>query len=528
MTADEESPFLHLPPTPGSPVSGLARRRRSERANELVIYGSFVGVFLASADESLVISTWSSIASQFNRLSEGSWLLVAYNFGYCVSLPVYGTLSDMYGRKNVLLWAYSLFALGCLACGASGSLIQLILARVLAGISGGGMVALVSIIITDLMPSNEVALFRGYANVVNVAGRSLGAPVGGFLIATLGWRWAFLGQLPLILICIVAAYYGLPSSLNQSKTDSVEGNSQSRASDLDYGGIVSFATAIVILLFLIQSSSTTYEQSRLPYVLTPAFAIAVAVFILTEAYWARKPLIPLSLVKGSLGGYCIGQLMLITGRSALSSNMVPYFVRVEKATGFLASFTYVVTAVGVSVGGLISGAIIKRTKKYKTMAITAVVATVLLSILIFMRYRNGCYTWELFYLFPSGMSNGILFSTQFIGMSLSAPKERLATSIGIYYLSQQLGFIIGPAASVAVVQRLFANRLSKGLEGLNEKQFIDQIINDLRFSEGLPERAQSIVRSSYLYAFQFVPLLGTVSTLIMLPLVLLQKESRIE
>lgn len=87
-----------------------------------------------------------------------------------------------------------------------------------------------------------------------------------------------------------------------------------------------------------------------------------------------------------------------------------------------------------------------------------------------MRYRDGCYTWELFYLFPSGMSNGILFSTQFIGMSLSAPKERLATSIGIYYLSQQLGFIIGPAASVAIVQRLFATRLSKGLEGLNEKQ----------------------------------------------------------
>lgn len=129
---------------------------------------------------------------------------------------------------------------------------------------------------------------------------------------------AFLGQLPLIIICILVAWYGLPSSLNQSKTDSDQNNSQSRAPDLDYGGIISFATAIVILLFLIQSSSTTYETSSLPYVLTPAFAIAVAAFVLTEAYWARKPLIPLSLVKGSLRGYCVGQLMLITGRSAVS------------------------------------------------------------------------------------------------------------------------------------------------------------------------------------------------------------------
>ena len=100
----------------------------------------------------------------------------------------------------------------------------------------------------------------------------------------------------------------------------------------------------------------------------------------------------------------------------------------------------------------------------------AVGSTALLSILIYIRYRDGCYTWELVYLFPSGVSNGILFSTQFIGMSLTAPKERLATSTGIYYLSQQLGFIVGPAASVAVVQRRFASSLSEGLEGFKEKR----------------------------------------------------------
>ena len=117
------------------------------------------------------------------------------------------------------------------------------------------------------MPPNEVALFRGYANVVNVAGRSLGAPVGGFLITTLGWRWlvlvkplncnvitltrsrSFLGQLPLIIICMMVAYYGLPSSLNQSKTNDDQDLPQSPASHIDYGGIISFATAIVMLFF---------------------------------------------------------------------------------------------------------------------------------------------------------------------------------------------------------------------------------------------------------------------------------------
>ncbi|THC94413.1 hypothetical protein EYZ11_006110 [Aspergillus tanneri] len=125
----------------------------------------------------------------------------------------------MYGRKNILLAAYILFAIGCLACCLSGSLQQLVFARVLAGISGGGMISLVSIIITDLVPAGEVALFRSYANVVNVLGQTMGASVGGFLIQTVGWRWSFLGQIPLVIICNLVALYGLPSWLNERKTE---------------------------------------------------------------------------------------------------------------------------------------------------------------------------------------------------------------------------------------------------------------------------------------------------------------------
>jgi RsiW-degrading membrane proteinase PrsW (M82 family) len=111
--------------------------------------------------------------------------------------------------------------------------------------------------------------------------------------------------------------YGLPSSLNQRMVDTNQAGARSRVSDLDFGGIISFAIAVIILLFLIQSLNTTDDQPRLLYLLVPALAVAIAVFILVEAYWAKKPLIPLNLVKTFLGGYYLGQLLLIMGRSAV-------------------------------------------------------------------------------------------------------------------------------------------------------------------------------------------------------------------
>ncbi|PLB51326.1 MFS transporter [Aspergillus steynii IBT 23096] len=529
MTANEESPLLQNPTEQSSSVQEQ-QKGQTERANQLVVYGSFIGIFVAAADDSLAISTWSSIASQFQRLSEGSWLVVAYNFGFCVSLPMYGTLSSMYGRKNVLLGAYALFAVGCIACGVSGSLEQLVFSRVLAGISGGGMISLVSIIITDLIPPDDVALFRSYANVVSVLGRSLGAPLGGLLIQTIGWRWSFLGQLPLVIACGLVAAYGLPSSLNIREVEEDHENAPpTKLSEVDFTGLFFLALSTVILLFLLQDASvTTEDHSHLMTLLVPSLVAAVGVFLFVEAYCACRPLIPLNLVAGSLGGYSAGQVLMNTARMAVVSNLVPYFVRVDQASNVFASSTYVISASGVSIGGVVAGAIIKRTKRSKKMSIIAVGASILVYILIFARWRDGCSIPEMFYLFPNGFAAGILFSTQFIGMSFGAPKGCLETCITTYYLFQQLGLIIGPASGVAVVQRVFGNRLSQNLDGFEEKQFIGRILDDARFAENLSDSVQQVVRSSYLYAFQFVPLISAACSVAMLPIVLWLKEEKIE
>ncbi|OJJ49073.1 hypothetical protein ASPZODRAFT_129457 [Penicilliopsis zonata CBS 506.65] len=480
--ADEESPLL-APPDP--------KPHNAKRSDALIIYGTFLGVFVASADESLVLSTYSTIASQFHQLSAGSWLLVAYNFGYCVSLPVYGALSDSYGRKNVLLSSYLFFTLGCLACGASSSLTQLVLARVIAGLSGAGMVAMVSMIIMDLMPPSEVAIYRSYENLVNIFGRSLGAPIGGFLIDAIGWRWSFFGQIPFIIICTLVAVYGLPASLNETQSDETPPSSSSpdesqdepahrtRLGELDFAGLISFSATIIALLFLLQAAGEgaadegpAGQKSILALALT--FVLCGVAFVMIEVFWARRPLIPMDLLSKKLGAYCLIQTVLFTGRSAFNGAIVPYFIRVENASEFAASAAYILNVLGASMGGIFAGLVIKRTRRYKTMTALAYLLTIVCFLLVLLLWRTGCSIADSLLLLPSGFAVGIIFSTSFIGMSSSSPRDSLSICIGTYYLFQQLGLIIGPACGSAMIQSLFERELSARLVGPGKKEVWDR------------------------------------------------------
>ncbi|PLB51565.1 MFS transporter, partial [Aspergillus steynii IBT 23096] len=465
------------------------------------------GAFLASADESLMLSTFSSVASGFNLLSEGSWLLVAYNLGYCMALPVYGRLSSVYSRKNILLFSYGLFMLASLACGASPSFYWLVLARAVAGLSGAGMVLLVSIVISDVMPPEDVAVYRSYENLTCMVGRSFGAPIGGFLLDTVGWRWSFYGQIPLALICTLFVALTLPRSMGKAASSQKIPASDDGIWQIDFAGLFSLACTILSLLFLLQTAGAqTVDHPEWVHIAMLVFVVSLVAFIAIECLWAREPLIPMDLMGKAFGVYCLGQVLLVMGRSGVLSNLAPYFIRVENTSDLEAASLTVFWLLGLSVGGIVSGHIIKRTQRYKNMTLIALGFCIMVNLAISVQWRDGCTIWEALILFPLGATLGIFYSTQFIGMSASLPKNRQAACFGAFFLCQQLGFITGPAAGLALVQAIFDHSLENNLLDSPRKELvIGKILDDSRFSKRLPEPMQEVVRASYLYAFQFAP-----------------------
>ncbi|KAI9714581.1 MAG: hypothetical protein M1812_006386 [Candelaria pacifica] len=163
-----------------------------------------IGIFLASADQTIVVSSYGKIGSEMQALNQTSWIATTYLITQTCFQPLYGKLSEIFGRKSTLLFAFAVFAIGTLLCGLSRTMQELLAARTIAGIGGGGMTTLVAILLSDVIPLPERGTWQGYNNIIYAAGLGVGAPLGGYFADHAGWRWLVPFMLP--FLCIKKPY----------------------------------------------------------------------------------------------------------------------------------------------------------------------------------------------------------------------------------------------------------------------------------------------------------------------------------
>lgn len=183
---------LERHPTSGSVDEARAAQFKGneEVAKQLkfIISAIAVGVFLAAADQSIIVASYAKIGSDLKALNLTSWIATAYFLTLTSFQPLYGKLSDIFGRKICLLFAYCIFGIGGLGCGFAQNIHHLIGSRVVQGIGGGGMTTVVSILISDIVPLKDRGVWQGLINIVYATGAGAGAPLGGILADSIGWR----------------------------------------------------------------------------------------------------------------------------------------------------------------------------------------------------------------------------------------------------------------------------------------------------------------------------------------------------
>jgi len=188
---DEETPV----------PSAVAQAEPPRRADlYVVLTGMWIGTFLAALDGTIVATVLSTIGSEFGKSNEIAWLGTSYLLTQTAFQPLYGRFSDIFGRKAATLFASGIFLVGSLACGFAQTFPQLIAARAFAGIGGGGLTTMSSIVTSDLVSLRERGTYQGLGNVVYAGGAAIGGPLGGWLGDGIGWRWAFLIQVPICAI----------------------------------------------------------------------------------------------------------------------------------------------------------------------------------------------------------------------------------------------------------------------------------------------------------------------------------------
>ncbi|KAE8391149.1 major facilitator superfamily domain-containing protein [Aspergillus alliaceus] len=477
---DESSPFLNS----GQPH---ANQEVKEGISKIFLLATMTGTFLAMADESFVLSNSEEIGGQFRQSSFGPWILCSYNLGYCVALPLYGYLCNICRHKPILLAALTTFVFGSLITGVAVSMPMLIAAQVIAGVGGSGLVDVVSIMINDLLPISEVAVLRGYLSFVSMVGVCSGSPLGGLLMDSIGWRWSFAGQVPIILVILLITALQCPRT---SGCNSRQGEFR----QLDVLGL-SFMTAaigsLVILLQIIQQSRM--KDNLWVAALFVVFLLSTMSLVFTEVFYAKDPLIPIREIKRNGSGVlCLLQTVIMFAQFAVSAASL-------------------------------------RTLKYKILSIISVVLAKASYTIAGLLWRQSPSYLGLIPASLGSLGVGSLVAAQFVAISVRTPSEHANSSITTYWLAQQLGMILGVAVAALLSQRVLADALQSLLKGLpNSSEIIKTVLNDNRALPSLPKPVQGLVRTAYLDSFQSVLILAVSGTALGLLIVIFMREYPID
>src|SRR5882757_9191450 len=257
-----------------------------------ILLSLMLTMFLAALDQTIVATALPTIGRQFNDVSSLSWVITAYLLASTAVAPVFGTLSDIYGRRAMMIVSLSLFIAGSVMCALAPNLPVLILGRGLQGLGGGGILPIVQTIISDIITPRERGQYQAYFSGVWVAAGIAGPILGGLFAEHLHWSMIFWINVPLGLASLLLPKMGkIPVFHRKRKVDWI-------------GGVLLMASAVVFMLVL------TWGGNRYLW-LSPTImamlgsSIALAFAFIWHARNADEPFLPLSLLGGTVAPYAM-------------------------------------------------------------------------------------------------------------------------------------------------------------------------------------------------------------------------------
>jgi EmrB/QacA subfamily drug resistance transporter len=324
-----------------------------------ILMSLMLTMFLAALDQTIVATALPTIGRQFGDVSSLSWVITAYLLASTAVAPVFGTLSDIYGRRATIVTALSLFVAGSILCAIAPSMTVLIVARGLQGLGGGGILPIVQTVIADVVTPRERGQYQAYFSGVWMAAGIGGPILGGVFAQHLHWSMIFWINVPLGLVSLamlLPKMGRIPVFHRRRKVDWL-------------GGVLLMAAAVVVMLVLTWGGSRYVWLSPVIMAMIGA-SIALTLAFLWHALRADEPFLPLSLMGGTVvpyamvcGGCAMGAMLGLTVYLPLYYDVVYHLTASEAGMALI-------PLAAVSTGGAaIAGRTMARSKHYKRVAI---------------------------------------------------------------------------------------------------------------------------------------------------------------
>src|SRR5690348_6024924 len=324
-----------------------------------ILVSLMLAMFLAALDQTIVATALPTIGRQFHDVSSLSWVITAYLLASTAVAPVFGTLSDIYGRRAMIIVSLSLFIAGSVLCALAPSMPVLILGRGLQGLGGGGILPIVQTIISDIVSPRERGQYQAYFSGVWVAAGIGGPVLGGVFAEHLHWSMIFWINLPLALAALgllVPKMSKIPVFHRRRQVDWL-------------GGLLLMAGAVVFMLVLTWGGNRFRWLS--PTILAMAGAsLALAVTFVWHAKRADEPFLPLRLLSGSVVPFAIlAGSCALGAMTGLTVQLPLYYEVVYHLSASEAGLALIPLAAISTCGAAIAGRTMARARHYKRVAI---------------------------------------------------------------------------------------------------------------------------------------------------------------
>jgi EmrB/QacA subfamily drug resistance transporter len=422
----------------------------TQRQIHLAFFGVLAAMALAALDGTAVATALPQIVGELHGFDRVSWVVTAYLLASTVTIPLYGKLSDLYGRRNLFVVAIVVFVVGSVLCAASQTMIELVVARGIQGLGAGGLIPLAIATIGDLYSPRERGRIQGYTaglfGFTSVAGPLL----GGLLTDHATWRWIFLINIPVgaLALGVVLVAMKIPRSSRQPRIDVM-------------GSLAMIVASSSVLLALVWGGNQYPWGSVQVLGLLAVSGVLCLVFIAAERR-APEPIIPLGLFRNRVFAASIASGPVVGASMYVVTVYIPIYV--QQVAGGSATGSGVVLIpymLGWVVASMIVGRLITRTGRYKIFPIAGSTVATVGFVLLSQLGPDASRLHIVAVMVVTGIGMGPLFQTYTVAVQNAVPATEIGSSTAALQFIRSMGGALGLAAFAAMLTGRLGSELAR-------------------------------------------------------------------
>jgi EmrB/QacA subfamily drug resistance transporter len=440
----------------------------------LAIYsGLMVTLLLAALDQTIVATALPRIVGDLGGLSQYSWVFTAYVLATTVTVPLYGKLGDVYGRRPLFLIAICIFLVGSALCGAAQSMTQLVVFRAVQGCGAGGLIPLALAVIGNIVPPRDRGRYQGLIGAVFASASIIGPAVGGFIVDNTSWRWIFYVNLPVGAVALVVIWITMPRRRDVHPRP------------IDWTGAALLAVGTTSLLIGLVWGGRQYPWGS-PEVIG-AIAIAVAVGS-AFALWERRvddPILPFDVMRN---GIVLSSVlcMALVGMAMFGTIVyVPLFVQGVIGTSATSSGVVLTPLMlGAVTTSFAAGQWVSRSGRYRPNALIGPLILTAGMLLLWHMDVNTTNGEAARNMVIAGIGIGSMMQVFVISVQNAVRREQMGAATALTQFSRSIGATIGVTLMGVIVNQGLPARLQGGTEDVAVHRlppaFRDDLANALK------------------------------------------------